>query len=118
MSMSYEGSCHCGKVAFQVDGDLPTEALSCNCSYCRRKGLLLTFVPADRFTLSSGSEDLQEYRFNSHRIEHLFCRTCGTQSFSVGRGPDGAEVRAINLRCVPAVDLQALKINPYDGASH
>jgi hypothetical protein len=24
---------------------------------------------------------------------------------------------AINLRCVPAVDLGALKINPYDGLS-
>jgi len=24
---------------------------------------------------------------------------------------------AINLRCVPAIDLGSLKINPYDGAS-
>ncbi len=54
--MSYEGSCHCGAVAFRVDGDVPTEALSCNCSHCRRKGFLLSFVPVDTFSLVTGDE--------------------------------------------------------------
>ena len=38
--MQYKGSCHCGKVAFEVEGDV-TYAMACNCSICSRKGSLL-----------------------------------------------------------------------------
>ena len=41
----HKGSCHCGKVAFEVEGDIDS-AMSCNCSICQRKGSLLWFVPA------------------------------------------------------------------------
>ncbi len=41
--MKYKGSCHCGKVAFEVEGEL-NEAMACNCSMCSRKGSLLWFV--------------------------------------------------------------------------
>lgn len=44
--MAYEGSCHCGKVAFRVNEDPPANAVRCNCSHCRRKGFLLSFVPS------------------------------------------------------------------------
>ncbi len=115
--MSYSGSCHCDAVAFTVDGDLPTEANSCNCSHCRRKGFLLSFVPATRFTLERGEDRLQSYQFNAHRIEHLFCETCGTQPFARGAGPGGGDMRAINLRCVPEIDLDALTLNRIDGAA-
>ncbi|MCB4859710.1 hypothetical protein K7W03_08860 [Sphingobium sp. PNB] len=48
--MPYTGSCHCGAVTFTVAADAPSEAMTCNCSHCRRKGFMLTFVPADQFT--------------------------------------------------------------------
>ena len=115
--MAYQGSCHCGVVAFEVSQDPPTEAISCNCSHCRRKGFLLTFVPIDRFRLESGADQLTSYRFNKHNIDHQFCATCGCQSFSVGTGPDGSKMAAVNLRCVPAADLDALNIQKVDGAS-
>lgn len=115
--MAYEGSCHCGKVAFAIEGSAPAEAISCNCSMCRRKGFLLTFVPVDQFTLLRGEEDLKSYLFHNHRIEHRFCTTCGTQPFAYGKMPDGSEMRAINLRCVESVDLDALTVKQIDGAS-
>ena len=114
--MSFEGSCHCGAVTFTVEGDPPAKAISCNCSHCRRKGFLLAFVPADRFTLTAGEAALRSYRFNTHRIEHRFCGTCGVEPFAAGVGPDGSAVRAVNLRCVPALDLQALELQEVDGA--
>ncbi|WP_419722837.1 GFA family protein [Serratia marcescens] len=61
--MSFQGSCHCGAVTFTVDAELPTEALSCNCSICRRKGLLLSFFPTSAFTLNSGQDQLSTYTF-------------------------------------------------------
>ncbi|TZG27800.1 GFA family protein [Sphingomonas montanisoli] len=114
--MAYSGSCHCGAVSFTVDAEPPTQAISCNCSHCRAKGFLLTFVPVDQFTLTSSEETLKSYEFYKHRIEHRFCTSCGTQPFAHGKGPDGSEMRAINLRCVPSVDLDALELQKYDGA--
>ncbi|OVZ63694.1 aldehyde-activating protein [Pigmentiphaga sp. NML080357] len=115
--MSYEGSCHCGAVAFEVDAPQPTQAMSCNCSHCRRKGFLLSFVPESAFRLTRGEDSLRSYFFNAHKIEHMFCTTCGTQAFARGAMPDGTPTRAVNLRCVPAVDLDALQIQRVDGAS-
>lgn len=115
--MAYEGTCHCGAVTFSVKADLPAEAMSCNCSHCRRKGFLLTFVPVEMLSVTSGEDELTEYRFNTHKIAHLFCKTCGTQAFGQGEGPDGSKMAAINLRCVPDADLDALSIQKVDGAS-
>src|SRR3546814_10681487 len=88
-----------------------------NCSHCRRKGFLLTFVPIDQFRLTGGADRLTSYMFNKHNIDHQFCDACGCQSFSVGTGPDGSKMAAVNLRCVPEADLDALTIQKVDGAS-
>ena len=114
--MSYSGSCHCGAVTFTVAADAPSEAMTCNCSHCSRKGFVLTFVPADQFTLDSGAEQIADYEFYKHNITHQFCRTCGTQAFALGKSPQGT-MRAINLRCVPSVNMDALTITKVDGAS-
>ena len=114
--MSFEGSCHCGAVAYTVEADFPTEAVSCNCSHCRRKGLLLAFVPESVFSLTRGEDVLRTYQFNTHRIDHQFCTECGTQAFASGGNPDGSAGRAINLRCLPAIDLDSLQLKHVDGA--
>ena len=113
--MAYQASCHCGAVKVDVDADVPAEAVSCNCSHCSRKGFVLTFVPRDKVTVT-GEDQLGEYRFNKHVIAHRFCRTCGTQAFAEGPGQDGPGAM-INLRCVPDLDLDSIKIMPFDGAS-
>ncbi len=113
---TYTGGCHCGKVRYEVDLELK-QAISCNCSICRSRGLLLAFAPDAQFRLLSGADDLQDYRFNTGRLSHLFCKTCGVSSFArgeiLGRGPP---MQAINLRCVEGVDLDALPIRKFDGA--
>ncbi len=115
--MAFEGSCHCGAVTYSVAGEIPDTAMSCNCSHCRRKGFLLAFVPLDQFRLTGGDDKLESYRFNKHNIDHQFCVECGCQGFSVGTGPDGSQMAAVNLRCVPEADLDALTIHKVDGAS-
>jgi hypothetical protein len=116
--MAFEGGCHCGAVAFSVDAEMPGQAISCNCSHCRAKGFLLAFVPAAQFNLTKGEEALSTYRFNTHKLAHRFCSTCGVQPFGEGAGPDGTEMRAINLRAVPACDIEALTVQKVDGASY
>jgi|SRR5664280_209172 len=114
---SYAGGCHCGKVRYNVKLDLGGPVISCNCSMCGRAGTLLTFVPAQEFTLLSGEESLTEYQFNKRHIHHLFCRVCGIKSFARGAGPDGTPMVAINTRCLDDVNLDQLKVTKYDGKS-
>ncbi len=114
--MSYSGSCHCGEVTFTVNAEPPKEAMSCNCSHCRRKGFLLTFVPAAQLSIDSGADRLTDYLFHKHAIIHQFCDRCGSQPFALGRSPDG-DMRAVNLRCVPSIEIDALEVQKIDGAS-
>jgi hypothetical protein len=113
---TYQGSCHCGKVRFEVQTDLAT-VISCNCSLCSRAGYRLAFVPASRFKLHAGKDAQSDYQFNKKKIHHLFCKTCGTRSFGHGKGPDGNEMYAVNVRSLEGVDLDSLKPEKMDGRS-
>lgn len=114
--MTYQGSCHCGRVAFEVEGSMEG-AMDCNCSFCRRRGALLWFVPRTAFTLLSPTADYATYTFNSHKLQHRFCPTCGNAPFSEGSGKDGVAMVAVNIRCLEGVDPAKVKVTQYDGAS-
>ncbi|WP_313613205.1 GFA family protein [Agrobacterium sp.] len=112
----YHGSCQCGAVSFETDADLDNTVV-CNCSRCKRLGSVLTFVPKDQFNLVSGEQNLSEYLFNKHKIHHLFCATCGIESFAYADAPDGTPMVAVNANCLDGVDARALSPQAYDGAS-
>ena len=53
--MLYRGGCHCGSVAFAIEGEVEA-AVACNCSICARKGALLWSAPWNRLRmLTSGT---------------------------------------------------------------
>lgn len=115
--MKQQGSCHCGKVAFEVEGH-PQQLIECNCSHCDRKGYLLWFVPAADFKLLKGEADLATYQFNKHAIDHQFCRTCGCAPCGSGKHPaTGEPMVAVNVRCLPELDRAGIEVNQVDGAS-
>ena len=112
---TYTGSCHCGAIQFTAKSEPISKAMSCNCSYCRRSGALLAFIPASDFTLVSGADALADYLFNKKVIHHLFCGTCGIGSFGRGVGPDGTEMVALNTRCLDEIDPDKLEVTHFDG---
>ena len=114
--MIHNGSCHCGKVTFTVEGDVQ-QVMDCNCSHCRRKGYLLWFAPRDKVTLATPESELATYTFNKHVIKHSFCPDCGCAPLGFGKDKQGNSLVAINVRCLPEVDLASLKIVPVDGRS-
>lgn len=114
--MNYKGSCHCGKVSFEVEGEIKS-ALACNCSICQRKGSLLWFVPRAEMHLLSPEEAASTYTFNKHVIKHRFCSTCGIHPYGEGVDPKGNSVAAINIRCLENMDLSAIPVQHYDGRS-
>lgn len=110
----YKGSCHCGKVTFEVETDLEN-LIACNCSHCGRKGFMLAFVSPEQFEALSGEEEQTEYLFNTKTIHHQFCPVCGVESFAHGTGPDGSEMVAVNVRTLEGVDPNTLEPTLYDG---
>ena len=114
--MQYRGSCHCGKVAYVVEGQI-AEAYSCNCSMCTRRGSLLWFTPRDKFRLLSGEDHLTTYTFNKNVIQHQFCRHCGVQSFALGQNPRGDQMAAINIRCLENFEFDKVPVKHIDGRS-
>ena len=112
MERTFQGGCHCGRVRFEVAGDL-SKATVCNCSICSKKGFVHLIVPKEAFRLLSGTDDLADYRFNTGVAHHLFCRHCGIHSYYVPRSdPDKIDV---NVRCLEGVNLDELAPAAFDG---
>ncbi len=114
MTKTYKGGCHCGAVRFETTID-PSSPITCNCSICGKAGHWLTFTPADNFKLESGEDNLIDYQFNKKTIHHLFCKTCGIRSFGRGKGPDGTEMIAVNVRCLDDINLDTIEPKKFNG---
>ena len=63
------------------------------------------------------AQDVGTYTFNTHKIQHHYCSTCGIAPYSEGQNPDGSAAACINVRCLDDVDLATLKVISYDGRS-
>jgi hypothetical protein len=112
--MDYKGSCHCGRVAFEVEGEIKG-AVACNCSMCQRRGSLLWFVPRDKLRLLTPEAAADTYTFNKHAIKHRFCTACGIHPYGEGTDPKGNSIAAINIRCLEGIDLASVPVQDYDG---
>ena len=92
------GGCHCGRVKLEVKIPNDITVHQCSCSICQKSGYLHLIVPAVRFKLLSGENELQEYRFHTGVARHLFCGHCGIKSYYVPRSHP--ESFSVNLNCV------------------
>ncbi len=111
------GQCHCGAVKYEVELDLTQPVIECNCSHCSVKSLLLSAAPQSALSITEGEENLTEYRFNTEKIAHRFCKTCGVQPLATALGKDGTPMSMINVRTIDGIDLSTLSRMPYDGKS-
>ena len=75
------GSCLCGAVRFEVEGELPGPD-ACHCSICRRVSghyWASTDLPRSAVTIH-GAENVTWYQ-SSEKIRRGFCATCGSVLF-------------------------------------
>lgn len=112
--MQYKGSCHCGQISFQAEGEI-SEVLSCNCSICQRKGSLLWFIPRNKFKLLTPEKDMSTYTFNKRFIKHHFCPKCGIHPFAEASDKAGKPMAAINVRCIQGVDVKSFPVKEFNG---
>ena len=114
--MKYTGSCHCGNIRFEVEGEIGG-AMACNCSICSRKGALMWFVPREKLHLLTPEDNAATYTFGKHVIKHRFCPKCGIHPYGEGVDPQGNRMAAINIRCLEDVDLATIPVKQFDGRS-
>ncbi|MDX1492151.1 MAG: GFA family protein [Pseudohongiellaceae bacterium] len=110
--MLYEGSCHCGAIAFEIEAPSVIEALRCNCSICLKSGFLHLIVPLSKFRLLKGQKQITTYTFNTGVAKHTFCKICGVKPFYTPRSnPDGID---INVNCLDTRG-ESISVTDFDG---
>ena len=111
--ITHTGSCHCGRVRFEVIAPPALNVTECDCSICSKSGYLHLLVPKSRFKLLCGEDALTTYEFNTRTAKHLFCSACGIKAFYVPRShPEGYSV---NARCLDAGTIEGMTVVPLDG---
>lgn len=110
----YQGSCHCGQVRFQIDGEIDG-VTQCDCSLCRKKNALMGAVHESGFTLLSAPDSVSEYRWNTGIARHFFCPTCGIYTFHKKRSmPDHY---GFNIMCLDDFDPSSVPVRAASGQS-
>jgi hypothetical protein len=108
----YIGGCHCGRIRFEVEGELQTVSV-CNCSMCTKTGYLHWTVAPEQVRLLTEPDTWVTYRFLTRTSQNRFCPVCGISPFRVPRSdPDKL---TINARCLDGVDPRAIPVTFFDG---
>ena len=78
------GSCHCGRIRFEVTGDI-RGFMHCHCATCRKiHGTAYgssALVRSEDVHLVSGKDELSEYE-SSPGKKRCFCPTCGSHVYA------------------------------------
>jgi hypothetical protein len=113
MKKIYQGSCHCGKVKFEVDADLDHVRV-CDCSICRKRGALIYRVAPNCFRLITPIEELSLYEWHTKTAKDYFCPNCGILPFRRPRTTE--DVWGINVRCLDGVDFSSIPVKQIYGS--
>lgn len=108
-----QGSCHCGGVHWTFEGR-PDGATTCNCTVCRRYGVLWAYDYEDAGIRVTGTT--QSYA-RGRAIDFHFCPACGCVAYWRGRQLDeqGRRRIAVNLRLAEPEAVAAIAIDRFDG---
>ncbi|MBR7888804.1 GFA family protein [Marinomonas sp. A79] len=81
MNHSHAGSCQCGAVKFEVEGEFKRFVL-CHCTRCRKTSgsnhCANLFAPGGSLKWLSGEEKLSFYRLEGTAFARTFCSICGS----------------------------------------
>ncbi|MCG6872181.1 MAG: GFA family protein, partial [Gammaproteobacteria bacterium] len=79
--MSHKGSCLCGGISFEIDGDFDSFFL-CHCQRCRKDTgsahAANLFSSTARLRWLSGQDRAKTFRLGSTRHARSFCSDCGS----------------------------------------
>lgn len=94
----HKGSCLCGAVTFEVEGDLHAPD-ACHCSQCRKhSGHYFASTDVPRSALTIHGEDKVGWFRSSEKARRGFCSVCGSTLFwdPIGRDWTGIAMGAFD----------------------
>lgn len=112
MHKTYRASCHCSRVAIEVELDLSQTSYRCNCSICRRNRFWAAIAKPDQFRMLAGEDQLTRYTFGSGKNHHFFCRHCGVRVFGMGNDTPIGTMYGVNIGCLEGVTEETLSQIP------
>ena len=110
---TYQGSCHCGKIRFEVDMELDHVRV-CDCSICYKRGALNHRVEDSQLRIHNSLDELSLYQWHTKTARDYFCPECGILPFRIPRDTQG--IWAVNVRCLEDVDIASIPVKKVDGS--
>jgi hypothetical protein len=109
-----ESSCHCGAVKFEIQV-APEEVTDCNCSICRRYGVLWAYCAPAHVRIIATAGATKAYLWGEKSIAFHRCRNCGcvTHWAAVDQPADRM---GVNARLMAPAVLAAARRRRLDGA--
>ncbi len=109
-----QGNCHCGQVHWRCDAT-PLSATACNCTLCRRYGVLWVYDHEGEGIHVAGPTTAYVWGDKSQGFH--FCANCGCVAYwrALTPGPDGRRRIAANLRLAEPEAVAAIPLDHFDG---
>ena len=112
MADHLNGSCHCGAVRYTFEG-MPESATACNCTVCRRYGVLWAYDWVGEKIHVSGTTTAYA---RGQVLAFHFCATCGCVAYWRSLHlEEGRRRIAVNLRLTDPDPIAHLPIDHFDG---
>jgi len=109
-----QASCHCGAVRLSLAA-APGTVTDCNCSICRRYGVLWAYYPLAEVMISPPAGATDVYMWDDRTIEFHRCRTCGCVTHWAPVDPARKRM-GVNARLLEPPVLAAARVRRLDGA--
>ena len=108
-------TCHCGAVKVEVPRE-PETLTECNCSICRRYGVLWAYYGDAEVTLTVAPDATDDYVWGDKTQKFIRCKRCGCvmqwKKFAIG-----AETwTGVNARNFEPSIIGKVPVRPLDGA--
>ena len=111
------GTCHCGATGWKFDG-MPDSATACNCTLCRRYGVLWIYdYEGEKISLFGPRSTYTRKDEPNPGLEIHFCPECACVLSWRGLGTDanGRRRIAVNLRLTEPAPVAHLPIDHFEG---
>jgi hypothetical protein len=109
-------TCHCGAVRVTVPRT-PRTVTDCNCSICRRYGVLWAYYKASTVRVEAAPKTTRAYSWGRKKLRFVRCATCGCVMCWQRVSPDPDRKMGVNARNFEPKALRSVRTVQLDGAA-
>lgn len=104
-----KATCHCGNVSLTLSHK-PAEVFECNCSICRRLGVLWAYYHCDKVSIEVQEEPTNAYIWNNKVLEFHSCTECACTTHWIATDSTFRERMGINARLIDGLNPTNTKL--------